>query len=96
MSSLKAFWISIRTFVAIAMMISIVLLPTGLAMVRGRPNTVAILILNIFANLFLLFLVVVPFLAIVFLPLAIIFWVIALVWACTSGQQKVIVVEKSS
>ena len=51
--TLKTVWISCRSIVAIVMIVTLYLLPTGIAMIRGRRNTVAIFALNFFLGFIL-------------------------------------------
>ena len=46
--TLKAFWVSMRSIFAIVFICLIYTMPLGIAMLRGRKNTVAIGALNIF------------------------------------------------
>ena len=46
--TLKAFWVSARSVFALIFIVLIYTMPLGIAMLRGRKNTVAIGALNIF------------------------------------------------
>lgn len=48
LATLKVAWVSSRTIIAIVLICSIYLTPTGIAMIRGRQNSLAIFALNLF------------------------------------------------
>ena len=47
--TIKSVWIIIRSYVALIMIVTIYFLPTGVALLKGRTNTLAIFVLNIFS-----------------------------------------------
>ena len=48
LATLKVAWVSSRTIIAIVLICSLYFIPTGIAMLKGRQNTLAIFALNLF------------------------------------------------
>lgn len=48
LATLKVAWVSSRTIIAIVLICSIYFIPTGIAMIKGRQNSLAIFALNLF------------------------------------------------
>ena len=48
LTTLKVAWVSSRTIIAIVLICTLYFIPTGIAMIRGRKNSLAIFALNLF------------------------------------------------